>query len=359
MRIVFVTQTLDADHPVLAHTLELVTALAARCDEVVVLSASAGRHELPENVRVRLFGAPTRLRRGLLFVRAISAELARRPRPDAVLCHMVPLFLVLAAPLAKLRRIPLLLWYTHWYASPTLRLAARLADAVLSADVASFPLRSAKVRGIGHAIDVERFSPSAGGDADDGRLALLALGRYAPVKGYPTLLEGMRLAVERGLDVRLDIHGPELTPVEEDHRAELERWLARTPSLEGRVNLGDSVPRELVPALLARADALVSTTQPQSSETFDKVLCEGAACGVPVVASNRTVEGLLGGLPLELRFPAGDAEALAQSLVALAEAGRELRREVGAELRRRVVAGHSVDSWADAVVATVSGLRPE
>ena len=357
MRIVFVTQTLDADHPVLAHTLELVAALARRCDEVVVLCATAGRHELPANVRVKLFGAPTRRRRGIGFVRGIAGAVRERPRPDAIFCHMVPLFLLLAAPFAKPRRIPLLLWYTHWSTSRTLRAATRVADVVLSADAGSFPLRSTKVRGIGHAIDAERFAPSATERAGDGPLQVLALGRYAPVKGYETLLEGVRIAVERGLDARLDVRGPELTPVERDHRAELERRLSRTPALAGRVNLGDSVTRELVPALIARSDVLVSTTQPQSSETFDKVLCEGAACGVPVLASNRALEGLLDGLTLPLRFPAGDAEALAQRLLEIGAAGPQVRHELGAELRRRVAAGHSIDSWADAVVATISGLR--
>ena len=43
----------------------------------------------------------------------------------------------------------------------------------------------------------------------------------------------------------------------------------------------------------------------------------------------------------------------------LAAAGPEVRAEAGAELRRRVVEGHSLDSWADAVAAAVSGQRPE
>jgi glycosyltransferase involved in cell wall biosynthesis len=308
---------------------------------------------------VKLFGAPTRAKRGIRFVRGIASAVRERPRPDAIFCHMVPLFLLLAAPFAKPRRIPLLLWYTHWSTSRALRAATRVADVVLSADAGSFPLRSAKVRGIGHAIDTERFAPSATEHAGDRPLQMLALGRYTPVKGYETLLEGIRIAVERGLDARLEVRGPELTSLERDHRAELERRLSRTPALVGRVHLGDSVPRELVPALIAGSDVLVSTTQPRSSETFDKVVCEGAACGVPVLASNRALEELLDGLTLQLRFPAGDAEALAQRLLELGAAGPRVRHELGAELRRRVAAAHSIDSWADAVVAAISGLRRE
>lgn len=358
MRLVFITQTLDADHPVLGHTLILVEALAARTEEVVVVCGSVGRHALPPNVRIRSFASRSRVGRGLAFIRALSGEVARQ-RPDAVISHMVPLFLILAAPIAKLRRVRLLLWYTHWSSSRSLRIATRLADVVLSADKRSFPLRSPKVRGIGHAIDGRRFAPSDRPAEGDGRLRLLALGRYARVKGYPTILEGLKQALERGVDASLEIRGPELTPAETAHRAELERIVAGTATLHDRVALTGAVSHEQVPALLNAFDVLVSATQPTSSETFDKVLCEAAACGLPVVASNRNFADILDGLSPESSFPAGDVDALGGVLERLAAAGPEQRRASGAELRRRVLAGHSVDSWADAVIASVRVDLPE
>jgi glycosyltransferase involved in cell wall biosynthesis len=179
------------------------------------------------------------------------------------------------------------------------------------------------------------------------------------VKGYPTMLDGLRQALERGVDATLEIRGPELTPVESSHRAELERIVAGTSALQGRVTLAGPVSYEQVPALLNAFAALVSATEPTSSETFDKVLCEGAASGLPVVASNRNFADLLQGLPLDSRFPAGDSAALAGVLERLAAAGAEGRRVAGAELRRRVLAGHSVDSWANAVIAAVRADPPE
>jgi glycosyltransferase involved in cell wall biosynthesis len=350
VRLVLVTQTLDADHPALAQTLDLVRELAGRVDELVVLCASVGPHDpLPANVRVRAFGSRTRLGRGARLARALGAELARRPRPRALLAHMVPLFLVLAAPLAKPLGVRLLLWYTHWHASRTLRAAARLADAVLSVDRRSFPLDSPKVRGIGHAIDVERFSPGTAAGRD-GPPLVVALGRFARWKGHDTLLDGFARAVEGGLDARLELRGPALTDDERAHREELRRRVESSGVLRDRVELAPPLPRRELPALLARADALVSATQPRGAETLDKVVYEAAACGVPVVASNEALAGFLDGLPLELRFPPRDAGALAARLLELAAAPAETRRQVGAELRRRVVASHSVASWADAVV---------
>ena len=354
MRLVVLTQVVDADHPALAQTVDLVRALAARCERVVVLCDRVGRHDLPAAVELRTFGSSTRLGRGLRFERALAPALLRGPAPDAVLAHMVPLFLLLAAPLARLRRVPLLLWYTHWHADRSLRAATRVADAVLSVERASFPLSTPKLVATGHAIDLDRFRPRAQ-PAHGGPLRLLALGRTARWKGYDTLLEAARLAVGDGVDLHVEIRGPQLTADERAHRAELER-LAAEPPLAGRVELAPPVPREEVPGLLAAADALVSPTQPRSGEALDKAVLEAAACAVPVLSSNTALAPLLDGLPLDLRFPARDAAALAGLLAALAEAGPEARAAVGAELRRRVEAAHSLEAWADQVVELAARL---
>jgi glycosyltransferase involved in cell wall biosynthesis len=359
VRLVFVTQALDAEHPVLAQTLDLVRALAERSEELVVLClAREGDPELPSNVRVRAFGGGSRLGRGVRFLGALTVELRRRPRPDALLVHMVPLFLVLAAPFAKPRGVRLLLWYTHWHAGRTLRAATTLADTVLSVGRRSFPLDSPKVRGIGHAVDVERFSP-APTRASGGRLRLLALGRTARWKGYDTMLTALERVLSEGVDVELELRGPQLTPDERAHARELQGRIAASELLRERVALEPPLPRAELPALLARVDALLSATQPRGSETLDKVVYEAAACGVPVLASNAALEEFLGGLPLRLSFPPRDDEELAARITALASASQEARSATGAELRRRVVAGHSLATWADAVAEAVSGVPPE
>ncbi len=119
------------------------------------------------------------------------------------------------------------------------------------------------------------------------------------------------------------------------------------------------VPREEIPAALRSADALVSATQPRESETLDKVVYEAAACGVPVVASNAALQEFLGGLPVGLGFPPGDAGALARVLRDLDAAGPAERRQIGLELRRRVVEQHSLEAWADAVAAIVTSTGRE
>jgi glycosyltransferase involved in cell wall biosynthesis len=145
-----------------------------------------------------------------------------------------------------------------------------------------------------------------------------------------------------------------LTDDESAHRTELEQAVDGSAQLRGRVRIEPPVPRDEIPAMLRGADALLSATQPHGGETLDKVVYEAAACGVPIVASNDALREFVDGVSPRLLFPARDADALAEVLLGLAEAGPEGLRRAGLELRRRVVAQHSVESWADTVAAIVT-----
>jgi hypothetical protein len=127
-KLVFATQKLDPADPVLAATVPMVRALAARVDELVVLCDSAVPQAVPANARVREFGSATQAQRGAKFVAALAQEL--RPKPVGVVAHMVPLYAVLAAPIVRPLGIPLVLWYTHWKGHAVVRVAEKLCTAV-------------------------------------------------------------------------------------------------------------------------------------------------------------------------------------------------------------------------------------
>ena len=325
-RLVFATQKLDPEDPVLAATVPMVRALAERVDELVVLCDTAVPGVAPANVRVHEFGARTQLQRGARFERALARELS--PRPIGVVAHMVPLYAVLAAPLVRPRGIPLVLWYTHWKAHAVVRAAEKLSTAIVSVDERSFPLRSRKVRGIGHGIDVDEF-PCTDTPADE-QLRVLVLGRYSPAKGLETILRGAALA-----GARVEMHGSDAT-FEEYKRSVA--TLARELGVDAE--LGGPVPRAQVPELFARSHVLVNNMRAGAP---DKVVYEAAASCLPVLASNPVFDDLL---PAELRFERDDPEGLGASL-------RSLDRRRRPELRGLVSANHSVGHWADALLATV------
>ncbi len=350
-RVVFITQQVDPGHPALAATVPKIAALARLVDEVVVLADRAVDGALPTNCRVRTFRASRRIGRGARFEAALARELPGL-RGGAVVAHMCPIYAVLAAPLVRPLRVPLLLWFTHWRASRLLRAAERVSTAVVSVDRRSFPLPSEKVEAIGHGIDLSEFSCSeadsqATSQQSVTRLDLLALGRYSRAKGLEVVL---RAIAEVGDDIRLDVHGPALSDDERAHRAELEQ-LVRELCLEERVSLADAVPRARVPDLFATHHALVNNMRAGAP---DKVVYEAAASCLPVLASNPVFDSLL---DPEQRFSRESSEELASRIRSLAATDVAARAAVGKRLRANVEAGHSVESWARGVLEAAGIAR--
>jgi glycosyltransferase involved in cell wall biosynthesis len=328
MRIVFVTQSVDPADPVLGPTVAKVRALAQRCEEVVVLADRGDAAALTANCHLRTFAAETQAQRGARYLAALGPELLRRP--VAVVAHMAPVYALLAAPLARPLRVPLLLWFTQQAAGAALRGAERVADVLLTVDRRSLPLASSKVRAIGHGIDVaslpcvpERRPPLR---------RLLGLGRYAPVKGWDTALR----ALADLPDATLTIHGPQLTEADRAYRPQLES-LARELGVGDRVTFGDQVAHTHVPQLLGLADAVVNATRGSSA---DKVVYEAAAACLPVFAASPVFDTLL---PEQLRFDGAVPASLAERI-------RSYAGGAGRTLRERVEAEHSVGRWADRVL---------
>jgi glycosyltransferase involved in cell wall biosynthesis len=330
-RLIFATQRLDSRDPILAATVAKVRALAERVDELVVICDSAEPGVEPANARVHEFRSATQFQRGARFAAALVREL--RPRPLGVVAHMIPLYVVVAAPIVRPLRVPLLLWYTHWKAHPLVRVAERLATGVISVDRRSFPFATPKLRAVGHGIDLSEFECS---DArtGDGPLRALALGRYSSTKGLETIVRGVALAG----NAELRVHGASGGPGDDEHKRHLES-LARSLGLEAVI--AGPVPRAEVPRLLAESDVLVNNTPAGSA---DKVVFEAAASCLPAAVSNPVFDDLV---PPDLRFRADDPASLADVL-------RSFDRRRRPELREQVLARHSVEHWADAVLATLA-----
>jgi glycosyltransferase involved in cell wall biosynthesis len=321
--VVFATQVVDPDDPVLGAVVGKLRALAARVDEVAVLAGRAVDGALPDNCRVHVFGADSKSERGRRFVSALRSEL--KPKPVAVVAHSVPLYAILAGPVVRPRGIPLLLWFTHWKPSRTLVVAERLSTAVLTVERRSFPLDSKKVVPIGHGIDIDVFGCVERESGE--RLRAVSLGRTSPAKGFEAIAQACQLA-----DVELGVYGPSTT---DEERGERERLLSLG------VQMHDPVRYSEVRELLASRDVLVNNMR---EGALDKIVYEAAATCMPVLASNTGFDDIL---PPELIFPREDPAALAARLRTLT--GMD-RNALGHDLRARVAERHSAGHWADRVL---------
>lgn len=333
-RVVFTTQQIDPSHPTLGSAVPMVRALAERVDEVAVLALRHVPGVLPPNCRVHSIAAPTQALRGARFARALARELS--PRHTAVIAHMSPIYAVLAAPLCRPLGVPVVLWFTHWRASMTLRAGVAAATAVATAEESSFPLPSRKIHAIGHAIDVDAFTcrPDPGNE----RLVAVALGRTSPIKHLETIVDGVRIARGTGVPVDLEIHGESSNAAERAYRDRI------AASAGDGVLLGP-LPRTELDELFRRTDMLVNATIDGS---LDKAVLEACAACVPALASSPAFASLL---PPELRFASRDARQLADRIEWLVGIDPAARLALGRELRDGVATRHSVATWADRILA--------
>jgi glycosyltransferase involved in cell wall biosynthesis len=341
-KIVFITQVVDPSDPNLGATRAKIAALAQRVDEVVVLCVRGTADVLPDNCRVRSFGGASRWLRAYRYLTELNEEM--RDRPVAVVGHMVPLYTVVAAPIVRPRRVPLMLWYTHWKAHAVLRVATVVCTQLLSLDARSFPLRSRKVHGIGHGIDLNEFpcqplNPTAGRP-----LRVMSLGRYTPPKKLDEMIEGVRIARERGLDARIDVYGTTGAPTLEAYKRQLEEMAAQA-EYRDFASVGGSIPRTDLPPVYGEADIVAS-----DFISPDKIVLEACSSCRPVLASDKSFDTLFAGIEPPLMFVRGKPETFADRLQALAALSDEERYAIGKELRERVRTQHSVETWADAIL---------
>jgi glycosyltransferase involved in cell wall biosynthesis len=342
--LVFVTQMSDPADPGMGFAANLVRGLASRFDRVWVVANEVRQPFEGSGVEVISLGKERgagKAGKAFALTRAISR--LGRERSLAMLAHQCPIYLDIAAPVARWRRVPTMLWFAHPAVTPSLRVAEAAADVVLTSLPGAFPLASTKVRVIGQAIDVDAFSPAP--VEPSATFRMVAVGRTSPSKGFATMIEALALVQGRGLDASLRIVGPSTTEAEHAHRREL-RSLVERLDLAASVSIEDGVSPADVPGLIASGDALVNDMVRGSG---DKVVFEAAALARPALVSNPSFAELLGGIEPSLRFPRGDAAELALRISELAGLKPSARAVIAAELRLRVERDHSLEHWSDAV----------
>lgn len=346
MRWVLVTQKLAPDDDFLGFMLRWVEKLAARLDHLDVICQEQRTADLPPNARVFSLGKERgagRVAQALALTRHLRALV---PQADGVFCHMIARYALFAAPWTKLYGKPLLLWYTHRQVSAELRLATAFASCVMTAAPGSFPLNTAKLRVMGHGIDAREFPAPQPENAPP---EIVMIGRLARIKRQDWLLRAASLvAAEAGAPpfrVRL-IGGP--VKGEPDYSAHL-RALAESLDPPPPVEFAGPLPHRDVLAALAQSAIAVNLSPPG---LFDKGALEPMVAGKPALVTNPDFLPLLGDHANRLYLPddASDA-ALAGRLAALLALSPDQRATIGADLRARALAAHSLDRLMDRLVA--------
>lgn len=339
----------DADDPILGFTTAWINALASRVDAIDVVTMRVGRLAVATNVRVYSVGKErgfSEARRAFEFYR-ILWRLLRANHYDACFAHMQPLFAILGAPLLKLYRVPITLWFAHGAVTRRLRLAERLVDHVVTASVESFRIPSPKTHIIGHGIDTDQFAiPFTRENQERTRFTLVSVGRLNPVKRPDVLIDAVGLLRQREINVHLRFIGD----VTNGAYLELLRERVTQAGLDDAIEFAGPLGFEQIAGAYHQADVMVSASQTGS---IDKVILEAMACGLPAITSNEAFVPVLKPWEPLLLMPPDDPAALAERVASLMALSSAERDALGRELRALVVRDYGIHQMIDRLMVVL------
>ena len=292
MRLLIVTQAVDAKDPVLGFFVRWVEEFAKHVDRVEIICLREGTHAFPSHVRVHSLGKEYAAVNRIVYVyRFLSLIRELRGSYDAVFVHMNPEYVILGGLFWRLWGKRIALWYTHKAVNLRLRAAVACADIVFTASKESFRLRTDKLQIMGHGIDTELFSP----DPSIARVdSMLSVGRLTKSKRHDLII---RAAAMAGRELRIAGEGPEHRNLD---------MLAK--SLGVRTHFLGGFSQSQLRDEYRRSAALFHASETGS---LDKVVLEALATNTPVI----TTSGAYHDLPVH--SVAATPEAIAEAVVHL------------------------------------------
>lgn len=354
LRVLFVTQELNASSVNLAVAHTWTRELARRVESVHVLAGRVVDTDLPPNVYVHSLGRESSRPRGRRVYQfcATCVSLLASGRANAVFAHMVPAYALAIGPVARLARAPLVLWYTSHGKSSALIWADRIVNASVTASVESYPISSNRAFLLGHGIDTQRFAPSGLPLSGAGSVLGMA-GRLTPLKGFDTGIKALAMLRNNGYpEASLRIAGEPFYSADHGYARDLRR-LAAELSVDHAVEFIGPVRGDSMARFYQSLSVFVNWRMQPS---LDKTGLEAMACEIPVITNNSSYQHVMG--KLAHNFLVGDTPAdLACGIGRILGLHPNLLDATTSRLRKSVVDGHGVDGLGGKLVEVFDSLR--
>ncbi|MFY9493289.1 MAG: glycosyltransferase family 4 protein [Minisyncoccia bacterium] len=337
IKLLFITQKVDKNDDVLGVYHRWIEELSRKVDRINVICLYQGRTELPVNVRVfslrKEYGS-SRWRRVFLFYKYIWIL---RKDYNSVFVHMNPLYILLGGLFWKIGGKQVFLWYNHPLGSLTTKLGIFLSHRVFCTSPFSFVSGFKKTRLMPVGIDTDFFKRNQ--DSVRRENSVLYLGRVSPIKNLECLLAATRILDRQNISFVVNVVG---AAVSESNRVYLEKIknMAADLTADGKVVFGKPVRNIDTPLVYVRSGVFVNLT---ATGSFDKAVVEAMACETPILVSNKLFDRIL---PPKLKetclFNENDADDLSKKIIKLLCLSKELKQEMGKELREIAVEKHSL-----------------
>ena len=271
-------------------------------------------------------------------------------KTDAILVHMIPKYVILAAPVAFVFRKPIYMWYTGVSAHWQLRVAVLFCKKIFTAHEAAMRISTSKRIITGHGIDVKKFQVPSSKFQVQGPITILSVGRITPSKGHDLIIKVVANLIKLGYDLKLKIIGGVIQRYHENYSTSLKE-LVRELEIADRVEFSGAVSYDKMPEYLGNAEILINAVP---FGGLDKAVLEAMSAGVVPLTSNSAFLSVFPeGVNRNLVFKIGDFEDLKNKLKNILDKKFYQNDGLKHELRNIVVRNHNLDNLILRVVKEI------
>lgn len=348
MNLLVITQKVDLEDSNLGFFHCWLEKFAQKLDKLYVICLWQGKYNLPQNTIVYSMGKERGYSKLSQLFRLQKFLLRHLKEVDGVFIHMCPIYAVASYPLVKIFRKKMILWYVHKSVNPTLKLAEKCVDKILTASPESCRLKNRKkIEVLGHGIDNKLFKPLFSNPEPriPNTFKILFAGRVAPIKDLETLIKAIDILVnQRSIkNIEVKIIGELVDNYGKKYFEKLKN-LVQENKLGNYIQFLGGVPHREIVSFYRQSDIFVNLSP---TGGMDKAVLEAMACGIPVLVCNKTFEKDLAKFKDILIFQEKTPQDLAKKILSIKEINRA---EVSNYLKDQVVKRHNLDNLISKIV---------
>ncbi|MCX6813450.1 MAG: glycosyltransferase family 4 protein [Candidatus Azambacteria bacterium] len=352
MKLLIITQKYDFNDSNLGVFIDWWDKLAEKTEKVYILALE--KHSEPTKANMEVISMGKERGRGFLrnFFGFYAGLFKTIGKIDTILVHMIPKYIILAAPVVLIYKKPTYLWYTgvsvHWQ----LRLAVLFCKKVFTAHEAAMRINTPKRIITGHGIDVGKFQiPNSKPQIHD-EITILSIGRITPSKGHDLIIKACADLIKSGYNLKLKIIGGAIQNYHQKYFEFLKK-LVRDLKIDKRIEFSGPVSYDKMPEYFQNAEILINTVP---FGGLDKVILEAMASGViPLTSNSAFLTVFSKSIARNLVFKEGDIEDLKIKLRYVLDKKLYQDEALRYELRNIIVQNHNFDNLI-AKIAMEMGL---
>ena len=349
MKLLIITQKYDVNDSNLGAFIDWWDRLAGKIEKIYILALEKRSEPTAKNIEVVSMGKEKKVGFFGKIIGFYKGLFKTIGKTDAILVHMIPKYVILAAPVALIYKKPIYLWYTgvsvHWQ----LRLAVLFCKKVFTAHEAAMRIETPKRIITGHGIDVNKFSIS-NFQFSISEITILSIGRITPSKQHDFIIRAIADLIKSGYDLKLKIIGG---IIQEHHQKYLEflKKLTKDLKVDEKTEFLGPVSYDKMPEYFQNAEILINAVP---FGGLDKVVLEAMSSGVvPLTSNNAFLSVFPEEVSRDLVFKIGDFEDLKNKLKSILDKKLYQNDSFLRGLRDVVVKNHNLDNLIEKITEKI------